>query len=259
LDDYQVIHDDVQHLTRYVPARSLSLILTDPPYHRTAVPLYGTLAEVAAQTLKPGGSLVAMLGQSYLPAILASMTPHLNYHWLLSLRLTGAGTAVWARRVQNHWRALVWFVQGKYTGGFQGDLLRGDGADKRYHPWGQGIRTFAELIGRLTEPGALVCDPFCGGGTTGKAALLLGRRFLGLDTDAHMVNTSHTRLQHVTIADTVQDTLILPDVMPLMRICLYCRRLFPGQRASAEYCSPAHRQAAYRDRRDIARGTVTVA
>jgi hypothetical protein len=207
------------------------------------------LAEVAAQTLKPGGSLVAMCGQSYLPEILALMTPYLRYHWLFSLRLTGAGTAVWARRVQNHWRALVWFVQGTYTAGFQGDVLHGDGADKRFHPWGQGISTFAALIGRLTEPGALVCDPFCGGGTTGKAALLLGRRFLGLDTDAKMVDTSHTRLQHVTLSDTVQDALLLPETMPRMRICLSCEQPFPAQRSTADYCCPAHRQAAYRERR----------
>ncbi len=37
------------------------------------------------------------------------------------------------------------------------------------------------LINALTEPGHLVCDPFCGSGTTGIAAVQLGRRFHGVE------------------------------------------------------------------------------
>jgi hypothetical protein len=221
-DDYQLIHADVATLPAHVAPQSVELILTDPPYGRDAVPLYGRLA--AAVCLKPGGSLIAMCGQSYLPELLTRMSPHLRYHWLLASRLSGPGIAVWARRIHNHWRAWLWYVQGTYTGDFQGDFLQNDVPDKRYHHWGQGISPFAELIQRLTRPGALVCDPFCGGGTTGKAAVLLGRRFVGLDCDAATLERTARRLQRLSEADTVQSSLELVESSLRWRPCRWCGR-----------------------------------
>src|ERR671915_583282 len=101
---YQLVHGDVATLPDHVAAGSVTLLLTDPPYHRDKVGLYGTLAQVAAQVLRPGGSVIAMCGQSYLPEILSLMTPHLRYQWLFAARLSGPGTAIWPRRVPEHFR-----------------------------------------------------------------------------------------------------------------------------------------------------------
>jgi hypothetical protein len=246
--DYQLVHADVETLPCHVAAGSVALILTDPPYHHAMVRLYGVLAHVAAQVLQPGGSLVAMCGQSYLPEILALMTPHLRYQWLLAARLSGPGTAVWQRRVQNYWRALLWFVHGPYTSGFQGDFLRSDGPDKRFHAWGQSIVDFAALITRFSAPGDLICDPFVGGGTVGKAAVLLGRRFVGLDCDATALAHTARRLRRVSAADVVQSPLELVESPLRLRPWQRCRREFPTQHPTGAYCSPACRQAAYRAR-----------
>jgi hypothetical protein len=185
-------------------------------------------------------------GQSYLPEILALMTPHLRYQWLLCSRLTGPGTAVWNRRVQNHWRAWLWFVKGHYTAGFQGDFLRGEGADKRFHAWGQGLADVSALVGRFSQPGDLIVDPFCGGGTTGKAALLLGRRFVGLDHDRGAIERTTRRLADAHVGDAIQTPFALSD--PSLRRCHWCGGEFPAQRKTAEYCTPACKQAAYRER-----------
>ena len=64
---YQLIHADVVTLPDHVAEGSVALILTDPPYHQDKVGLYGTLAQVAAQVLRPCVSLLAMCGKSYLP------------------------------------------------------------------------------------------------------------------------------------------------------------------------------------------------
>jgi hypothetical protein len=97
------VHAGVEDLRRYVALGSVTLILTDPPYHRDKGRLYGALAHVATQVLQPGGSLLAMCGQSYLPDVLALMTPHLHYQWLFAARLSGPGH----RRVTGEWSALV--------------------------------------------------------------------------------------------------------------------------------------------------------
>lgn len=46
-------------------------------------------------------------------------------------------------------------------------------------------------------PGQLVCDPFLGTGTTGMAALQLGRRFVGADVDGDALTLARVRLDGV--------------------------------------------------------------
>ena len=41
---------------------SVELILTDPPYNEESIPLYGELAKLAQRVLKPGGSLITIIG-----------------------------------------------------------------------------------------------------------------------------------------------------------------------------------------------------
>ena len=49
-----------------------------------------------------------------------------------------------------------------------------------------------------TEPGHLVLDPFCGGGSTGVAAVRSGRRFHGIEIDEHWAEYSMRRIERET-------------------------------------------------------------
>jgi len=52
-----------------------------------------------------------------------------------------------------------------------------------------------ELLVRLfSNPGELLLDPFAGSGTTGVAALRLGRRFLGWEMNAEYAEIARRRL-----------------------------------------------------------------
>jgi site-specific DNA-methyltransferase (adenine-specific) len=51
------------------------------------------------------------------------------------------------------------------------------------------------IVGCASEPGDLVLDPFSGSGTTGDAALRLGRRYLGFERSANFAEQSRLRLQ----------------------------------------------------------------
>jgi len=51
------------------------------------------------------------------------------------------------------------------------------------HPTEKPVSLMRELLSLFSNPGDLVCDPFMGSGTTGVAALKLGRRFVGVEMD----------------------------------------------------------------------------
>ena len=51
------------------------------------------------------------------------------------------------------------------------------------HPCAYPVALPAAAIRVWTDPGDLVCDPFCGSGTTGVACVNLNRRFVGIDQD----------------------------------------------------------------------------
>lgn len=196
-DRCRLIHSDVRTAQEQIEAESVDVIITDPPYPQEYVPLYADLARLAAHALKPGGSMLVMIGQSYLPDLLALMTPHLRYHWTVGYLAPGAHTQIWQRKVLCGWKPVLWFVKGDYAGDWKYDVARSEAPDKEHHTWGQSESGMAELIERFSQPGDVVLDPFMGGGTTGVIALKLGRQFIGIDVDTSAIQTTKNRLAEV--------------------------------------------------------------
>lgn len=200
-DLYQLVVGDFRTVCREIAADSVDVIITDPPYPREYLGLYGDLAEMAARVLKPGGSLLAMAGQSYLPDVISLMMPYLRYHWLVAY-LTPGGQSVqlWKRQVNTFWKPVLWFVKGEYNSDWIGDVVKSEtnDNDKRYHHWGQSESGMCDLVSRFSGPGDLVLDPMMGAGTTGVAAVSMGRRFLGIDIESEQVTLATGRLASVS-------------------------------------------------------------
>jgi ParB-like chromosome segregation protein Spo0J len=190
-------HVEQADIRTYQTTQRFDFIITDPPYPREYLDLYGVLAERALEWLKPGGSLLVMVGQSYLPEILGMIAPIIRYQWTLAY-LTPGGQSVqlWQRKVNTFWKPVLWFTHGEYKGHWIGDVTRSapNDNDKTHHIWGQSESGMADLIERFTLPGHTIFDPFCGGGTTGVVAVALGRLFYGIDTDADALETTKGRL-----------------------------------------------------------------
>lgn len=188
---------DFASIASEIEPGSIDVIITDPPYPKEFLHLYELLAKQAAKLLKPGGSLLAMCGQSYLPDIMALMTPHIAYHWTLSYQTPGGQSPqIWPKKVNTFWKPVLWFVKGEYGGLWHGDVIKSDvnDNDKRFHEWGQSESGIARLVNDHSLPGDLILDPFCGGGTTGAVAVALSRRFIGIDKDPVAIETSKKRL-----------------------------------------------------------------
>jgi site-specific DNA-methyltransferase (adenine-specific) len=54
------------------------------------------------------------------------------------------------------------------------------------------------LVRLITPPGGLVLDPFAGSGSTGKAAVLEGCRFLGIEQDADYAAIAEARIDQAS-------------------------------------------------------------
>lgn len=175
---------DFRDVLADIPDGSVDLILTDPPYPAEFLPLWSDLAVFAARVLRPGGSLAAMSGHSYLPDVIARLGERLTYQWTLAYLTPGGQAAqVFPRRVTTFWKPILWYVQGDYQGRWVADVARSavNDDDKRLHEWGQSESGMADVLRRLAEPGQIVCDPFAGGGTTALVALAHGCPFIGAE------------------------------------------------------------------------------
>jgi site-specific DNA-methyltransferase (adenine-specific) len=97
-----------------------------------------------------------------------------------------------------------------YSGGAQGAEGRGEDAytegqgiglnnlkqRKNTHPTVKPTALMQYLCRLVTQPNGLVLDPFCGSGSTGKAALSEGFRFVGIDLDATHTTIANARCEH---------------------------------------------------------------
>jgi site-specific DNA-methyltransferase (adenine-specific) len=61
------------------------------------------------------------------------------------------------------------------------------------HPTQKPLSVLTRIILASTKPNAWILDPFTGGSTTGIAANLLGRRFLGIDLEEEYLQLSERR------------------------------------------------------------------
>jgi DNA methylase len=114
----------------------------------------------------------------------------------------GPHTSVHFRKVFAYSKTLLWFVKG--------DRLR-EGIPPEYMPnfivsttpekllhnkgWGQSPAEAEHVIRYLTFPNECVCDPMMGEGTTGKAAINLGRQFIGCEIDREEYESADSNIK----------------------------------------------------------------
>lgn len=78
-----------------------------------------------------------------------------------------------------------------------GDVMEMPYSGNTLHPTQKPVPALAKLIRSFTLPGELILDPFAGSGSTCAAALLTGRKHLGIELDAEYHQTASQRMNRV--------------------------------------------------------------
>ena len=63
------------------------------------------------------------------------------------------------------------------------------------HPCEKPVSLMSHIVGTSTKPGQIVVDPFSGSGTTGVAAVQMGRRFIGIERDPGYFDIACRRIE----------------------------------------------------------------
>lgn len=184
---------------------SIDMVYSDPPYGHALIHTYRWLALEAARVLRPGGFVAVMCGGNSLNDIMRWFDDAgLSFWWLYQIGMTGQQTGVvWKHGSHNvpistRTKHVLVYSRGRALARTATvGLYWAGGVDKTWHHWGQDIDSHRYYIDCFSKPGDLVLDPMAGGGTTGVACELLGRRYILCDLDRHALETCQRRLSGI--------------------------------------------------------------
>ena len=191
------IHGDFYEVCKELEENSFDLIITDPPYPKDFIHVWGQLGETAGKLLKPSGFLVSYSGHMHLDRVMHDLGNHLHFYWILSLLHSGPTQLVNPRNVIAEFKPILVYQKPpfkKLEGTPLRDVIAKDNRDKNFHEWGQGELGVEILMKHFSKPNDLVLDPFLGGGTTLSVAKRLKRRAIGIDIDEECIETTKARL-----------------------------------------------------------------
>jgi len=185
-----------EELEKDIPDDSIDAIITDPPYGDEYLHVWEDLSRIGSRILKPGGWLITYSGKLHLASVIDQLCEHLDYYWMLALKLQGGHKAVHPRKVFDEWKPILIFQKLPFrrTDDYFGDLITGSGRDKSLHEWQQSEGEMEKIIDIFTKPGDLILDPYCGTGTFLVAAQQLRRKIMGIDQDPECIKIMKSRL-----------------------------------------------------------------
>jgi DNA modification methylase len=206
----QILHSDCIEVMRQMPANSVDFILTDPPYlvnyrDRSGRTIQNDVDESwlkpamaeAYRVLKQDRVAVMFYGWTKIDAFFeawrrAGFQPvgHIVF------RKTYSSKSRFLR--YQHEQAFL-LAKGRPPLPKQplGDVMDMPYSGNKLHPTQKPVPALAQLIRSFSLPGESVLDPFAGSGSTCAAALLTGRRYIGVEMDDVYFQHASERLQRV--------------------------------------------------------------
>lgn len=190
-----IYQGDAIALAEDIPNESIDIIITDPPYPREFIHLYGWLAKEGLRILKDGTWLFAYGATDKLPQRLALMEQSgLDYFWTFALLHHGGYPRLWHKKLMSGYKPIFVYTKGTPVNNPWMSTVHSNTMDKRFHKWGQGIGFVVKMIEMLTKPGDTILDFFCGGGQIPAACKSTGRNYLAFEQDKDVCRLARKRV-----------------------------------------------------------------
>jgi len=232
MSSFEIVLANSFEYIKSMPAASVDLILTDPPYNLsgystgnmqfswrktinndvadwdkvTFVPLEWT--EDFIRVLKPTGNIFAFTSYNLLGKWHEAFDPLFDTFQFMVWHKTNPVPKIRKAGFLNSCELIVCMWNKGHTWNFtrQRDMhnfiespicMGRERVKNPVHPTQKPVRVLKHIIRLASKPGDLVFDPFMGVGSTGFAALQLSRKFLGIEVDPVYFKAAETRLKAV--------------------------------------------------------------
>ena len=229
-NNYELYNGDTYKMSGKIEDNSIDAIITDPPYNISKKNNFSTLSGKRKgidfgewdkefdlyswiseyyNKLKDGGTFIIFGSHLFVSHISDELTKcgadvKDLLKWIKSNPMPrnverryvlDTEYAVWAVKPKGKWVFNkpngIPYVRAEFKTGVV------SGKEKLNHPTQKSLKLMQEIISIHTNKNDLILDPFMGSGTTGAAALLLGRKFIGIERESKYFNISRERIENI--------------------------------------------------------------
>ncbi|WP_272971645.1 DNA-methyltransferase [Comamonas terrigena] len=155
---------------------------------------------LARQLLRPGGYSMVFTDWRQLPALTdAFQSGGLVWRGLVPWDKTNSSRAPHKGYFRHQCEYVVWGSNGplpvaEHGGPWPGLVSQRVDHREKLHMTGKPVEMMGQFV-QAAPPGGVVLDPFMGSASTGVAAIRSGRRFIGIEQDAHYLDVACRRLE----------------------------------------------------------------
>lgn len=230
MENHTLYLGDSAKLIRRLPSASVDVILTDPPYNLNPYStgniklawrkeINNDLATWDATTfvpaawvaefkrvLKPTGNIFAFTSYNLLGKWHEAFDAEFDTFQFMVWHKTNPVPKVRKAGFLNSCELIVCMWDKGHTWNFLGQkrmhnfvespiCMGRERVREPHHPTQKPVKVLEHLVSIASNPGDMIFDPFMGVGSTGIAALKLGRRFIGMEIDEGYFKATEKRLQ----------------------------------------------------------------
>lgn len=189
-----IVTGDARILAEAIPDESVDLVFCDPVYQN--IDDYRYLSDLSYRVLKPDSAALIWQGQQWLEKTIVAMAHKpLSYRWILGWYASNNMQMV--GKIGRKIAPLLWYEKGHSN---PINAVR-EVVDVPIPPmedspfkWAKQTRVVSHYLGKFTVPGAIVFDPFTGGGTVPAVCKMLGRKYLAFEIDADTAERARERV-----------------------------------------------------------------